>query len=154
MPKRQFTEEERKAIGERLKAGRAKAKAEGRPYGRGKGKKNKDEVRKPSRVQAMLAMCKYCMGDYEDGKTDCGVRDCPIYSWMPYAEKRPNLAWTLDNPKIKGNTVKDEDFSKETNEPSTEDKSMKDTSKEDMDFSEDEDEDEDTEDTDEDEDED
>jgi hypothetical protein len=37
---------------------------------------------------AILAKCYDCMGFYEDGTMDCGCKDCPLYPWMPYKEKK------------------------------------------------------------------
>ena len=44
-----------------------------------------------TRKQAMLAKCFECCNGYSDGKTDCRVRLCPLYAFMPYAspKKRP-----------------------------------------------------------------
>ena len=30
------------------------------------------------------AMCYRCNCGYQDGKRDCGIEDCPLYSSMPY----------------------------------------------------------------------
>ena len=40
--------------------------------------------RKLSHKQAILANCFQCMGFYMDGKNDCEIPDCPLYSYMPY----------------------------------------------------------------------
>lgn len=40
-----------------------------------------------SHKQGKIAMCCECMGLYRDGREDCGVRRCPIYSTMPYRIK-------------------------------------------------------------------
>lgn len=34
--------------------------------------------------QALLAKCCECSGYYIDGKNDCQIPDCPLYSNMPY----------------------------------------------------------------------
>jgi len=34
--------------------------------------------------QAILAKCYDCMCGYEDGKVDCQIPECPLYSFMPY----------------------------------------------------------------------
>jgi len=31
-----------------------------------------------------VAMCYWCNGYYADGKFDCGVKNCPLYTLMPY----------------------------------------------------------------------
>lgn len=36
--------------------------------------------------QMLQAKCYECMGYYLDGKVDCIVRSCPLYSVMPYRE--------------------------------------------------------------------
>ena len=38
--------------------------------------------------QAVKAKCFDCCGYYEDGKVDCGVRDCPLYPWMPFGKAK------------------------------------------------------------------
>ncbi len=38
-------------------------------------------------LQAIAAKCYDCMGYYVDGTVDCGVKDCPLYPFMPYKEK-------------------------------------------------------------------
>ena len=37
--------------------------------------------------QAVLAKCCECMGGYADGLHDCRVSACPLYRFMPYAER-------------------------------------------------------------------
>lgn len=34
-----------------------------------------------------LANCYFCMNEYVDGKSDCGCTLCPLYTYMPYADK-------------------------------------------------------------------
>lgn len=36
--------------------------------------------------QAILAKCYECSNGYADGKTDCGIKECPLYPSMPYRE--------------------------------------------------------------------
>lgn len=81
-----MTEEEKKALAERLQ--------NGRKHGRGKSTK-------PSRTKAMLAKCYECMAGYVDGKEDCECVKCPLYPWMPYAKLDANLAWLDINTKRK-----------------------------------------------------
>lgn len=40
-----------------------------------------------TRAQATRALCYDCMGGYTDGRYTCGVKDCPLYPWMPYRDK-------------------------------------------------------------------
>lgn len=37
---------------------------------------------------AVIAKCCDCSGYYLDGKTDCAVHTCPLYSFMPYGKLR------------------------------------------------------------------
>ncbi len=37
-----------------------------------------------TRKEAMLSKCFECMGGYADGRVDCGVESCPLYSYMPF----------------------------------------------------------------------
>jgi hypothetical protein len=34
--------------------------------------------------KAILANCYQCMNSYLDGRVDCEIMDCPLYSYMPY----------------------------------------------------------------------
>jgi hypothetical protein len=36
--------------------------------------------------QMILAKCFECMGNYDDGKVDCELSDCPLYPMMPYGK--------------------------------------------------------------------
>ena len=36
--------------------------------------------------QMILAKCFECMGNYEDGRVDCILPDCPLYPMMPYGK--------------------------------------------------------------------
>jgi len=42
------------------------------------------EDKKLSLKQAILAKCADCMCNYLDGKADCELKDCPLYSYMVY----------------------------------------------------------------------
>lgn len=64
--------------------------------------KKKSEV---SRALAVIAKCHDCMGCYEEGKLDCGVVGCSLYSFMPYRKLEPDLSWTEINPKKKGVSI-------------------------------------------------
>lgn len=41
-----------------------------------------------TRSQAMKAKCFECCNGFIDGRVDCGIRDCPIYPWMPYRTEK------------------------------------------------------------------
>lgn len=62
---------------------------------------------KVSRSKAMLAKCHDCQGHYVDGmeNRDCRVITCPLYPFMPYAERIPDLEWTKYNPKRVGKVL-------------------------------------------------
>jgi hypothetical protein len=57
---------------------------------------------KVTRKNAIEAQCHECLGHYTDGKQDCGCVRCPLYSFMPYAEKEPVLDWTRFHPRRVG----------------------------------------------------
>lgn len=38
-----------------------------------------------------LAQCYHCMGMYKDGKFNCGCKECPMYSLMPYSKEEPKV---------------------------------------------------------------
>lgn len=44
-----------------------------------------------TRRQAIYAKCYDCMGRYADGKNDCDVSRCPLYSYMPYRGKKRGI---------------------------------------------------------------
>lgn len=48
--------------------------------------------------RAALAKCHNCCGGYIDGRVDCQVTSCPLYSWMPFAELEPRIEWAENNP--------------------------------------------------------
>lgn len=52
--------------------------------------KNGEIVRRksPSLKKSILAKCKDCMCDYEDGRLDCEIESCSLYYWMPYGKLR------------------------------------------------------------------
>jgi len=39
-----------------------------------------------TRGEAILAKCYDCCGYYSDGKADCQIPACPLYSFMPYGK--------------------------------------------------------------------
>jgi hypothetical protein len=51
---------------------------------------------------AILLQCHQCMGFYQEGKIDCEVTNCSLYSFMPYAKKEPNLEVFKLNPRKRG----------------------------------------------------
>ena len=59
-------------------------------------------MKKLSRTIAIQAMCHQCTGMYVDGKQDCEVYSCPLYTWMPYRKAEPELNWLDFNPKRSG----------------------------------------------------
>jgi len=42
-----------------------------------------------------LAHCYRCMNFYEDGRVDCMVKDCTLYSIMPYSDKNMSRRRTV-----------------------------------------------------------
>lgn len=65
--------------------------------------------RRPSMRQAVLAKCHDCMGEYVDGRCDCGVPRCALYYWMPYGKLEPDLSWTRFNPRRVGLVERDDE---------------------------------------------
>lgn len=63
---------------------------------------------KVTRSEAILAMCHQCLGHYSDGKVDCECQRCPLYSFMPYARKEPELEWMQYNHKMVGLVLKED----------------------------------------------
>lgn len=57
---------------------RAKGRAEFRRHEVGK---------RLTATQAILANCFWCTGEYDGGKVDCLIKDCPLYPFMPYKEE-------------------------------------------------------------------
>ena len=39
-----------------------------------------------TRKQSMSAKCFECCNGYVDGRNDCGMKNCPLYGFMPYAQ--------------------------------------------------------------------
>ncbi len=37
--------------------------------------------------ESVKAMCASCCCEFVDGRVDCGIRSCPLYSRMPYRGK-------------------------------------------------------------------
>jgi hypothetical protein len=44
-------------------------------------------------MKAIRAKCRDCCGGYHDGREDCLVRKCPLYTYMKYREAEPDLSW-------------------------------------------------------------
>lgn len=59
-------------------------------------------MKKPTRKEAIELQCHQCSGAYSDGKEDCENIKCPLYSFMPYAKKEPDLNLFKYNPRKKG----------------------------------------------------
>ena len=57
---------------------------------------------KPTRTEAMMTKCWDCCHFYIDGKLDCEVTKCPLYTYMPYRRKEPDLELFRFNPKHVG----------------------------------------------------
>lgn len=55
-----------------------------------------------TRGNAILAKCHDCTGYYADGKVDCEVVKCPLYTYMPYRAQEPDISWTERDPKRQG----------------------------------------------------
>lgn len=41
-----------------------------------------------TQLNAIEAKCCDCVGNYLDGREDCGVIECPLHPWMPYRKGR------------------------------------------------------------------
>ena len=54
--------------------------------------------KKLTRKLAIEYMCHECLGWYSDGKQDCENVKCPLYSYMKYAKKEPDLSLLDYNP--------------------------------------------------------
>lgn len=50
--------------------------------------------RKTSLKAAVIAKCYDCNAGYHDGRKDCEMVYCPLYSWMPYRKLDPDFTWT------------------------------------------------------------
>jgi hypothetical protein len=42
------------------------------------------EGKKTTPLRSLKAKCYECTNGYSDGKIDCAISDCPLYSFMPY----------------------------------------------------------------------
>jgi|WetSurMetagenome_2_1015567.scaffolds.fasta_scaffold23149_2 hypothetical protein len=59
-------------------------------------------MERPSLKQAVLHKCHRCCGFYSDGRKDCEITECPLYFFMPYREKEPDMSWQQYSPKGTG----------------------------------------------------
>ena len=50
---------------------------------------------KLSPLRAIRSKCYDCCGMYADGKNDCGIPECGLYPFMPFAPKKPKVASTM-----------------------------------------------------------
>jgi hypothetical protein len=62
--------------------------------------------KKLTRGQAIRAKCADCLADYQDAgsRADCGISECPLYPFMPYAGKTaivPETAPTGHAPELR-----------------------------------------------------
>lgn len=60
----------------------------------------------PGRKECMDAMCSQCMGYYYDGRDDCENLKCPLYSYMKYRQRDPNLNWRTEGYHLRRNRRK------------------------------------------------
>jgi hypothetical protein len=71
---------------------------------------------KLTRKQAIEYACHECLGFYADGKQDCENIRCPLYTFMKYAKKEPDLSFMEFNPSRVGRVTWEDsrrDFSEE-----------------------------------------
>ena len=64
--------------------------------------------------QAILLQCHECLGYYRDGKSDCGVQHCPLYTWMPYRKLEPILTCFEYSPRHVGKVLLSDIYSRVT----------------------------------------
>lgn len=50
---------------------------------------------RPSLVEAIKCKCCECSANYDDGRLDCRIRKCPLYSRMPYRRSLPDFSWVF-----------------------------------------------------------
>jgi len=56
---------------------------------------------RPSAIDAFKAKCCECSANYLDGRTDCQIIRCPLYSRHPYRKLKPNYEWLFGRAFIK-----------------------------------------------------
>ena len=55
--------------------------------------------------RAIELQCHDCLGFYEDGKMDCENVRCPLYTYMPYRKKEPDLEKFLYSARAVGKVL-------------------------------------------------
>ena len=63
---------------------------------------------KVTRSEAILQHCWQCMGYYSDGRNDCENLSCPLYTFMPYRDREPDLSIFEYSPRRVGMVRHDE----------------------------------------------
>jgi len=58
-------------------------------------KNNRKYDPKPRRSECVRAKCFECCAQFDDGRHDCEIRDCPLYPKMPYRKSTPKIGWLL-----------------------------------------------------------
>jgi len=48
-------------------------------------------------------MCFICCGDMVDGRIDCQVTGCPLYTWQPYKKHEVDLRWREEGSHLRKN---------------------------------------------------
>lgn len=66
------------------------------------GKARKRTILATTRKRAITQKCHDCMGQYRDGRRDCEVTRCPLYTYMPYRRLPPDTSWLAINPRRVG----------------------------------------------------
>jgi hypothetical protein len=46
-------------------------------------------------IEAIKCKCCECSANYDDGRLDCRIRKCPLYSRMPYRRLLPDFSWVF-----------------------------------------------------------
>jgi hypothetical protein len=46
------------------------------------------------RSKAIREKCLDCIGFPHDGRVDCQVITCPLYTWQPFRKLEPDTGWT------------------------------------------------------------
>ena len=71
---------------------------------------------KVTRKIAIELQCHECMGNYADSRQDCECVRCPLYQWMPYRKKEPDLSCFAFNPRRVGKVTWEESEREMTDE--------------------------------------
>ena len=64
--------------------------------------------KKKSRRYAIEAKCFDCTGQYSDGRKDCENTKCPLYTFMPYRHKTPDISWVEWPARVQRNLSDDQ----------------------------------------------